>query len=881
MTLMARALALFDKLADLLPAERDVALGALRDQEPELHQEVARLLIHADTNSGLLDRGFVASHYLTADKSEPGATAAGDSIGGFTLQSLLGRGGMGEVWLAERLRDGFRQRVALKLLHLGLTHPDLKRRFQQECRILAQLSHPRIAAFIDGGVSGDGRPWYAMAFVEGEPLNDYVTRVQPDIRVRVRLLLEVCEALAHAQAQLIVHRDLKPSNILVDAAGHAHLLDFGIAKLLDAEAVERHDTATGLSALSPAYAAPEQIYGHRVGTSTDVYAIGLVLFELLSGRLPHHRQGARLEVLADLVRSEQFLAPSALVRKQSGSIATTHNRSIDHDLDVIALKATQSEPERRYPNAQSLAEDLQRWLDGRPIRAQADTAAYRIRKFVSRHRLAVGSAMVTVLGLIVGLALALWQADAARQARALAEVSRRQAEQALAVTTEAEARTQRVKQFIMETFVQNDPLQSGSDRPATMAEGFDQALARIDTLADDPKLQVDLWDDFGEIRAGQGRFDDAVALFEKSLAQAERIYPKNHPVVAEALVNRGTIEAYRGDPIAGGPYIERAVAILDQPGSNNDRALANALQGLSGVREAQGRRQEVIDIMERVVAVTRQLQPVDDLTLGIALFNYATALYGANRVDESEPLLEEAIAMTTRAVGDDAPNLIMMLMLKGTIDHRRGRLEAAKQVNERRLVIARKNFSDAHPWTADALVDAGMSYVDAGDVAKGFAYLDEATAMFEVLESPQIVHPLRMRAIAALRQSGAAAARPFLDRAVAICTERAITHLQCDIVRANHAGLLAMLGEGEAALIEADVALAGMAERGAAEQSEYAQGLEARARALSTLGRHADAINVQEEALAIMTKAYPAGHPERNRVADNLTTLKRVAASKR
>ncbi|AVP98408.1 hypothetical protein C7S18_14965 [Ahniella affigens] len=880
MTVMARALAMFDDFVDLPTTERQQALAALRDQDPALHRELARLLVYADTSSGILDRGFVATPPQTPDALRARATQAGDCIGGFTLRSLLGRGGMGEVWLAERSHDGFRQRVALKLLHIGLTHPDLKRRFQQECRILAQLSHPRIAAFIDGGISADGRPWYAMAFVEGEPLNDYVARVQPDVRARVRLLLEASEALSHAQAQLIVHRDLKPSNILVDATGHAHLLDFGIAKLLDAEDPDEHETATGLRALSPAYAAPEQVFGQRIGTATDVYALGLVLFELLSGQLPHQRRGARLEVLADLVRSEQFPAPSALLRKQPGQLTATINGAIDHDLDIIALKATQSEPERRYPNAQSFTEDLQRWLDGRPIRAQADTATYRLRKFVGRHRLAVGSAMVTVLGLIVGLALALWQADAARQARAHAEASKQQAEQALTVTTEAEARTQRVKQFMMDTFIMNDPMQAPGDRPASLADAFDQAMVRIDSLTDDPKLQVDLWDDFGEIRAGQGRFADAAVLFDKSLAQARRIYPANHPVIAEGLVNRGVVESYAGNSRAAAPYIEEAVAILDVPGAKQDQDLSNALQALAGVREAEGRRADSLAIMGRVVALTKRMQPVNELDLGVALFNYATALHNASRIDEAEPIANEAITVTRRAMGDQAPNLILMLSLKALIDYRRGRLDDAVRTNEEKLAIARKNFPAAHPWTADALVDVGFDRVEAGDTTRGIADLDAAIAMYDELGSPLVLHPLRMRALATLWEFGPKAARPFLDRGAAICTEQAITHLQCDIIRANRAGVMAMLGDGEAALVEADLALAGLAERGASEQAEQAQGLEGRARALTALGRHAEAVATQQQALTVISKWYPEGHPERKRVQKNLERIKQAREAK-
>ncbi len=872
MSIEREALEWFDRLVDQDAAARAAELSRLRVRNEALATQVALMLDRDIEPSGPLDRGLSALHLAQTQSSTPKAIAVGDRIGGFTLGQLLGRGGMGEVWLAERVQQGFGQRVALKVLHAGLVHPDLTRRFLQECRILAQLSHPRIAGFIDGGVSEEGRPWYAMAYVEGEPLNTFVARTRLDVRARIRLLVDIAEPLAHAQAQLVVHRDLKPSNILVDADGHAHLLDFGIAKLLDAEGFDSAETATGLRALSPAYAAPEQVLGERISTATDVYSLGLILYELLTGRLPHDRRGARLELLAEQVRQESFEPPSQLLRKHHEGDASLV-RAIDADLDTIAMKATQADPNRRYQNAQQFGEDLTRWLEGRPILAQADTATYRLRKFVSRHRLAVGSAAVTLLALIVGLAAALWQANEARTARARAEASQQTAEQALADSRASQARTQRVKQFLLDTFITVDPLQAGAKQPATITEAFDLALLRVDTLSDDPELQVDLWDDFGELRAGQGRFDESRALFDKALAQAERIYPADHPAIAEALVNRGVIASYAGDNLAGAPYIERAIKILDQPGTTRTKELNQALQALAGIREAQGKRDEVLAIMERVVKLTRQIEPLDELTLGLALFNHATAVFNAGRIKESRPLIEEAIRVTQNAMGEEAPNLVLMLDLMAEIDYRDGNLAEAVANNSRQLAIARRNFPEAHPWTASALTDVGWNHIEIGEVERGIAELDEAVAMYGELDSPRILHPLRFRALVARSSEGDAAARVYFDRAWTICRERAITHLQCDVIRANRAGVMATMGEGQAALDEAEAALVDLETRGAIKQSEYTQGLESKALALARMGRRDEAKVVQQQAVDLINSLFPDPHPERERVQKNLQKL--------
>jgi serine/threonine-protein kinase len=442
-----RLLALFDELVELDEDARAARLGVLFGQEPALAQELSRMLA-ADDASGVLDRGMQAMAPTVVGGLEPRPSAVEDATGRrvepFVLERLLGRGGMGEVWLAAREQDGFRQQVAVKLLKRGLDGDDLVRRFTQERRILAALSHPGIARFIDGGVGEDGVPWYAMEYVEGESLAEHARARALGVRERVALVAEVAEAVAYAQNRLVVHRDLKPSNILVDAQGRVRLLDFGIAKLLD-EAPDATATATGLRAMSAAYAAPEQILDAPVSAATDVYALGVVLYELLTGVLPHERASATLETLAERVRHEETERPSARLRGDATSTTTLgadtaqrFARQVAGELDTIVLAALRREPERRYPSAAALADDLRRWLDGRPVAAQPDTAGYRARKFVSRHRFAVGSASAVLLALVAGFGTALWQANLARE-----EATRAQAE-----STKATA----IKDFLLASF---------------------------------------------------------------------------------------------------------------------------------------------------------------------------------------------------------------------------------------------------------------------------------------------------------------------------------------------------------------------------------------------------------------------------------------------
>ncbi|MCB1602724.1 MAG: serine/threonine protein kinase, partial [Xanthomonadales bacterium] len=315
------------------------------------------------------------------------------------LGARLGRGGMGEVYSAQRVDGDYTQTVAVKLLRRGLDSEDVLSRFLQERRILARLEHPAIARLIDGGMGADGLPWIAMELVDGQPITRFAEDAGLALAPRLQLLIAVCEAVDYAHRRLIVHRDLKPSNVLVSADGSPRLLDFGIAKLLDDTEGQAH-TSTGLRVMSPAYAAPEQLRGEPITVATDVYALGLLAYELLTGTLPQQR--GRVSVAAiEAELDKEMQRPSQAARRPQES--TLSARQIDADLDTIVVKALALEADRRYPSAAALAEDLKRYLDGRPITARPDTLSYRVSKFVSRHRGGVLASVLTVLALVVGL----------------------------------------------------------------------------------------------------------------------------------------------------------------------------------------------------------------------------------------------------------------------------------------------------------------------------------------------------------------------------------------------------------------------------------------------------------------------------------------------
>jgi len=866
----------FDSLIELRDDARERRLAELSIENPELASALRAMLDADAAADGPLESDVDSVvERLVAQTSTP--LTSGQRIGPFELERPLGSGGMGEVWLAAREESGFRQTVALKRLKRGMDSDEILRRFVQERRILASLSHPNIARFIDGGVDADGTPWYAMEYVEGESITLHAARLELDVRTRVALLAEVCEAVAYAQHRLVVHRDLKPSNILVDASGVPHLLDFGIAKLLSAG--PGTETATGLRALSPAYAAPEQVLDEPISAATDVYALGVVLYELLTDELPHARAGLSLEALVDRVRNETTERPSARLRA-SGRLGTDASptqrprRTVSGELDAIVLTALRREPERRYASAAAMAEDLRRWLNGRPVRAQPDTATYRLRKFVARNRLAVGSASAVLLALLAGLALALWQADLARQQALRAQHQTERAEAALAASTEAADRTRRVKDFMMRSFIAADPMQRPGGAAQTIAEAFDEALQRIDSeVADDPKLQVDLLDDFGEVRANQGRFDEAKVLFERALALAESLYPADDPVIAETLLNQVAINNAVGNPLQALPQAERAAAILREHQQSLPMQYANALGGLAIMRGVQGRSEDSLQLAREALEITRQHYDPRSDALVAALNNVSSGLINLGRYAEAEPFARAGVAEAERVWGPDAPRLADLLGGLQLIVYQLGRYDEAAQHARRGVEVTRAAFGDDHPMTASALADLATIEQELGQVDAARTHFDTAVEVLQTTDSDQLILVLRMRALFRRGQDDPTGALDDFEAAIALCLRQRPDHLLCQLLRANRAGHLARMGRGEEALRESEAALAAMERMQRTDDNEYAQALESRAFALQAVGRTAEARATQERAIARYEALFGAEHRETERARGNLTKL--------
>ncbi|HTV03076.1 MAG TPA: serine/threonine-protein kinase, partial [Luteitalea sp.] len=391
------------------PAYLDVACAG----DPEMRRELDALLADADEPDCPIERQ--ADHMRSWLRA---AVPPGTRVGVYEIVRELGRGGMGTVLLARRADGQYHHDVALKMVRRTLSAPELETRFRRERQILASLAHANIARLLDGGVTAEGEPYLVMEYVDGEPLLAFAARQSLDARARVALVLRVCRAVGYAHSRLVVHRDIKPSNILVTADGEPKLVDFGLAKILDETLADAQGhTLTAFRAFTPAYASPEQITGHEVSTATDVYALGVVLYELLTGAPPFDFAGSRITDILRVIETVDPARPSDALRSRDGGRPPIAPDQLAGDLDNIILTAIQRVPEQRYESVTALAADLERYLEGRPVLARTQTWRYRAGKFVRRHALAVAVSVLVTAALVATLVFALWQAGVARQER--------------------------------------------------------------------------------------------------------------------------------------------------------------------------------------------------------------------------------------------------------------------------------------------------------------------------------------------------------------------------------------------------------------------------------------------------------------------------------
>ncbi|HEX7012615.1 MAG TPA: tetratricopeptide repeat protein [Steroidobacteraceae bacterium] len=578
------------------------------------------------------DPTAISPAFAELESLEPGTV-----IGRYRVLKLLGRGGMGAVYLAERADEQFEQQVALKLIGRTLPSGALARRFRAERQILAHLNHPNIARLLDGGAGEGGVPYLAMEYVEGTRIDRYCEQQQLDVRARLRLFQQVCAAVQYAHQKLVVHRDIKPSNILVTAQGVPKLLDFGIAKLIDPDQTGEMDGLTRLyeRVLTPDHASPEQVRGEPISTASDVYSLGVLLYQLLTGTKPYIVPSRNIEALEHVICNLQPPKPSVSVRSRGDSEAGSRalSRVLAGDLDNIVLKAMHKEPERRYPSAGALSEDIGRYLEDLPVQARPDAWTYRAGKFIRRNAGALATAAavtVTIVGLTTFYTarLAAERDAAQRERRTAAEVS----------------------QFMQEVFRVANPSESRGNT-VTVREVLDAAVARIDTeLKAEPRVRATLLRTMGQVYNGLGLWKQAYELLTRAVAQERASFGNDHIELAQALASLGGVHENLGQVELALSHYDEAWKIREKLGRTEDAEAVGLLTSIAGALRAQQRFEEALDYHSRAERLARALDPPQPHVLGQVLQGYAMTYLLTGELVLAEHLARESLDLVRNAV---------------------------------------------------------------------------------------------------------------------------------------------------------------------------------------------------------------------------------------
>jgi serine/threonine-protein kinase len=699
----ARVTALFSDALERAPDERTTWLAEACD-DPEIRHEVEALLAHHTAEApGPLDHPVLDRLGSTDEESDPESNPLlGQRVGVWQVTGVLGRGGMGTVYRAERADETFTQHAALKLVHPGFA-PDFRLRFLRERALLAGLDHPGIARLLDGGLATDGAPYLAMELVDGEPITTYAEAHDLDLRQRLGLFLQVCDAVAHAHLHLIVHRDLKPAHILVeDTEGgpRAKLLDFGIAKLLS----EADDglTRTGSSGpLTPSYASPEQLRAQPITTATDVYALGIVLYELLTGTRPYSVDGLGAAQAEHVICETTPSPPSTSAPPEAA-------RALRGDLDTIVAKALAKEPARRYPAAADLAADLRRYLGGLPVEARPATARYRTSRFLRRHRVAAVAAALVLFALVVGSGVALWQARVAR-----AEATRATA----------------MNDFLIGLIGAADPTVDGRD--VRVASLLDRAAADLDSVfAGQPDTEAAMRFTLGETYYQLGLYAEAEAQHVHALALRERLYGPRHPDVVRVQNELGFVWVQQ-DRLEPADSILTLALASARTFRGEDALLATVLSSLGGVRYWQGDRQGALDAHLESAVISERTDEPDEIEIAAAYGNVAVALHELGRNAEALVYMERELEVYRRVYEPTNARIAMALRNLASGYHSLRRYDDAVRMSEEAIALFRQTVHPDSPDLANALSNHGPTLIKVGRYAEAEAAAREAMGIYE------------------------------------------------------------------------------------------------------------------------------------------------------
>lgn len=691
---------LFYAALELDPADRAAFLDQACGDDSGLRKEVESLLESAGQTFGFLQKPIERAATGVALKS------VGQRVGPYELIGLLGEGGMGEVYLAVRADKLYEQEVAIKLMRPGLKQAQaMLVRFSAERQILANLNHPNIARLLDAGITIDDAPYLVMEYVKGIPIDDFCHDRKLNTNDRLKLFRAVCGAVEYAHKNLVVHRDIKPANILVTPEGVPKLLDFGIAKLLNPELGEQLLTQTADRMLTPEYASPEQIRGEQITTATDVYALGVLLYELLTGRRPFLLLSKNPLEVFQIVCEQEPEPPSLATRADSSLGAHDLARRLSGDLDNIVLMAMRKEPVRRYASVSALSADVQAYLKGYPVRARTDTWSYRSSKFVRRHKATVFAGIFTLVALLVfsiGMGIMARQANRARR------------------TAERET------QFLNSIFQASTPDQARG-KQVMARDLLDQGAKRIDAeLAGQPDLQATMLDNVGRAYTALGLFAQAEPLLQRAYDLRRKTSGDESLETAASLDSLATTIRLQDQYQKAEPLFRRALAIREKKLGRNDPLLGESLANLGECLYWEDHIAEAEPLLRRSLQIQRTLESkniLDENSADASMVYLAWVLERKGNYSEAAGLLREAVDLDKRTKGADSPDYLNSLHNYAGALIDAGDFNAAEEADRQVLALREKISGPEHPDLYYPLNNLGYIMIEKGEWAEAVPFL--------------------------------------------------------------------------------------------------------------------------------------------------------------
>jgi eukaryotic-like serine/threonine-protein kinase len=685
--------------------------------------EVDSLLKFQAKADGFIEQGALK---IAAEELAQEETLTGEQvIGGYKILSKIGAGGMGDVYLAEDMQLG--RRVALKLVRAAMSTDDIVARFRHEEHILASLNDPNIAHLYGGGVTPNGIPFFVMEYVEGLRIDEYCDRHELSTAARLQLFRKVCSAVHYAHQHLVIHRDLKPSNILMTKAGEPKLLDFGIAKLLKTD--ESAPAVTLVGVMTPDYASPEQVRGESITTASDVYSLGVIFYELLTGRGPYQVKNRNPGEIARAITEQEPLRPSTAALRHDSQFTSHDSRSLKGDLDNIALMALRKDPARRYQSVGQFSADIQRHLDGLPVAARKDTFTYRASKFVTRHPFGVAAATLILLSLVGGMMATTWQAQVARQEKAKAVHERSKAE---------EVKNALVRMLNYSTPTIDSPQNNGQK---TVKEILDETAKRLENgeFSNQPEIRVELEQILSLCYFGQGNYALSGKHNQEYLDLHRKLYGEDDVQTLAASFGRAATLFGQGKLTEAEKHYRKIVPLArNEKLKGNIKAdfLADILSNFAFLRRTQGDSKEAEALFRETLALSSQIPKESIYLLGQIRSTLASTLADQGKFEEALQAAREAVAEHRRRGETNTPNFSFTLTVLGGFLAEKGEFAEADMNLREAEAIQRKFLSPSNLWLGDNLRNQSISYYLQGRYAESLTKVTETLKIYRETFGP-------------------------------------------------------------------------------------------------------------------------------------------------